>query len=284
MKRTRLAVVGFGRLGSACARAASEAADLELAGVVRRPEPGAKLPAEFASVPLVHHLRDLRSIDAALLCVPAGETLGVAREILQQRTPIVECAMFEADALARHHAALGECAVRHRTAAVVGAGWNPGALGLVERLFALLIPHGSTERSNRPAVSLHHTAAAEGVPGVKGALAGEYRGADGALARYVYVELSRGAKLDAVRTAIEADPLFAGERTLVFEVPSLAQLEAEGHGMVLERRGTAARGAHQTLLLEGRFDAATFAARVMLDAVRRLPALGQGAHVYSLWA
>jgi diaminopimelate dehydrogenase len=48
-------------------------------------------------------------------------------------------------------------------------------------------------------------------------------------------------------------------------------------------RGTASSGAHQNLLLEGRFDVHTFAARVMLDAARRLPSLKAGAHPFSLW-
>lgn len=109
------------------------------------------------------------------------------------------------------------------------------------------------------------------------------RAADGVITRYVYIELARGAKFDSVRAAVESDPMFAGEQTLVSEVPSLVALEAEGHGVVLERRGTAAQGAHQSLL-EGRFEAPVFAARVMLDAARHLPSLKSGAHDYSFWA
>ena len=192
--------------------------------------------------------------------------------------------MFEGEALKRHHAAIGESARNYRTAAIVGAGWNPGVLPMLKTLFDVLIPHGHTECSNRPAVSLHHTATAAGIPGVNGALASEYRGSDGMLTRYVYVELARGIRLDAVRREIENDPMFAGEPTLVFEVPSLAEFESGGHGLVLERRGSAQKGAHQSLLLEGRFEIGTFAARVMVDAVRRIPALGPGAHGDSLQA
>ena len=43
-------------------------------------------------------------------------------------------------------------------------------------------------------------------------------------------------------------------------------------------------GAHPSLLREARFDVPTFAARVMLDAARRLSQLGPGAHRYSLRA
>ena len=52
--------------------------------------------------------------------------------------------------------------------------------------------------------------------------------------------------------------------------------------VMLTRVDPARSGAHQNLLLEGRFDVATFAARVMLDAARWLPTLSAGAHRYSL--
>jgi len=51
---------------------------------------------------------------------------------------------------------------------------------------------------------------------------------------------------------------------------------------VLERRATATAGRHESLLLEARFDAATFAARTMLEAARRLALLAPGAHRHGL--
>jgi diaminopimelate dehydrogenase len=133
-------------------------------------------------------------------------------------------------------------------------------------------------------VSLHHTEAAANAPGIRAALATEQRDAAGQVRRYVYAELAPGADPARVRAALEADPLFAGEETLLFPVESVAALEEAGHGVLLERRGTAASGAHQNILFEARFEVATFAARAMVDAARRLPHLGPGAHRYSLWA
>jgi hypothetical protein len=85
-----------------------------------------------------------------------------------------------------------------------------------------------------------------------------------------------------VRAAIAADPAFAGERTEVFAVDSVAGMEAYGHGVLLERRASGGRGEHAALVFEGRFDPTLFAARAMLDAARRLPALARGGHRYSL--
>lgn len=284
MKPQRLAIVGFGRLGRACAEATAEAHDVELAGVVRRSGLAQVLASPFQHAPVVGHVRELQSVDAVLVCVPATLVAGVARELLQQRLPIVECAMLEGHALQTHDKTIADAARLHRVAAVIGAGWNPGMLPLLQHAFEVLVPKGHSSLTSRPGTTLHHTEAAKNVAGVKEALATEYRDADGRLKRYVYVELLKGTELDSVRAALVGDVLFAGEETLVFPVESIAALEEEGHGILLERRGVARSGAHQNLLLEGRFDTRTFAARVMLDAARRLPSLLPGAHRYSLWA
>jgi diaminopimelate dehydrogenase len=98
----------------------------------------------------------------------------------------------------------------------------------------------------------------------------------------VYVELAPGARLDAVQAAVAADPAFAGEATQVFAVDDVDALQVEAHGVLLERRGTAAQGGHPALLLEGRFDPIVFAARAMLDAARRIPQLAACGHRYHL--
>ena len=165
-------------------------------------------------------------------------------------------------------------------------------LPLFERAFITLIPDGHTKRTSRPGASLHHTEMVESIEGIKGALATEMRDVQGQLSRYVYVEFTKDAKdakgsgvtsVDRIEAILAADPLFVGEKTHVFEVESIAALEEEGRGILLERTGAERTGAHATLLLEGRFDVSTFAVRVMLDAAQRIPSLKPGAYRYSLW-
>lgn len=283
MTKLRVAVIGLGRLGLACAEALVDESELALAGVVRQPGAPAALPGRLQLFPVAAHVRELDAVGAALVCVPAHAVLGVARELLQARIPVVECACFEGQALQAHHAALDEAAGNHRVAAVVGAGWDPGVLPLLRNAFEMLIPRGHTVFHRHPGLHLHHSAAVAGIRGVKGALAGEYRGDEGASQHYVYVELERGADFAQVQAAIAADPLFAGEVIQVFQVADLSELEQDdGSGVVLDRRGHAAQGPHQSLLLEARFDATAFSARVMLDAARKLPGLRRGAHRYAL--
>ncbi|MFZ5512155.1 MAG: oxidoreductase [Pseudomonadota bacterium] len=282
--RLRLIIVGFGRLGHACAEAIAECPDIELAGVLRRPESPQTLPGPFRQVPVGAHVRDFAAVHGALLCVPPEHAGGTARELLQDRVPVVECARLEGRAREAHYDAIAEAARHHRVAAVVGAGWDPGMLPLLKRAFEVLVPKGHTGLTERTAASLHHTESAGNLAGVKGALATEFKDADGRLKRLVYVELEKGATMERVRAALQGDSLFAGEDTQLFAVDSVAALEEEGSGILLERRGTARSGAHQNLLLEARFDLTVFAARVMVDGARRLPTLKPGLHHYSLWA
>jgi diaminopimelate dehydrogenase len=275
----RLAVIGLGRLGTACARAVLASPGLQLAALVRRPAsigyaPSAGLPAGTP----VCELGALRDVDAALVCVPPEAVLDTARQLLSRDVPIVECAKLHALAFREHHEAIHREALRQRRAAVVGAGWDPGALPVLRGWLALLVPKGRTEVRMHASASLHHTLAARDVAGVRDALCAERRGDDGRARRYVYVELEPGADAEQAAARIRSDPLFLGEPTEVLPVDSLAALEEEGEGVVLERWGAAGATGHQRLLLEARCDPTALAAQVMLGAARALPFLPPGAH------
>ncbi len=270
-EKQRLAVIGFGRLGRACARGILADDNLELAGIVRRADRlSEKLPPPLAGVATVSHISELADVDAAVICVPTLQVFEVARGLLQHRIPVVECATLHEEAFLSHKAELDRLAIHHETSAIVGAGWDPGALSLFRGLFAILIPKGLTETSHHPAASLHHSTVAGTIVGVKKALCTELPAARGRKQRYLYVELEEGAVFEDVAKAIVADPLFLDEETLVFPVESLAEFEEEGRGIVIERHEDAACG-HQVFLLEARFSETVLAARMMIAAARALP-------------
>jgi diaminopimelate dehydrogenase len=280
VKRLRIAIVGFGRLGRACAAAILDASDLEFAGVVRHASTA--LPAPFAHARVAGHIRNLENVEVALVCVPTEETPGVALELLQCRTPIVECSQLAGHARLAHYEAIQTAARRQRVPAIVGAGWDPGALPLLQRLFEVLIPHGQASLTRHPGIVLHHSPAIEGLAGVEEALIGEFRDADDKQRRYVYLRPAPDADVQAVRQAIKGDPLFADEATEVFALPDLSSLEAAS-GLVIERRGSAASAVeHPSLSLDARFDVWNFAGRVMVDATRAIPYLRPGSHRYAL--
>ncbi|MBK5206352.1 MAG: hypothetical protein JJD98_13385, partial [Polaromonas sp.] len=114
MPKLQVAVIGLGRFGLACAEGLIDESELALAGVVRQPGSLGPLPGRLQRFPVASHVRELEGVRAALVCVPADAVLGVARELLQARIPVVECACFEGQALKAHYAALEEAADNHR--------------------------------------------------------------------------------------------------------------------------------------------------------------------------
>lgn len=268
----RLAVIGLGRLGRACVRAILERPELELAGVVRRPTRLEERRAPpFDRVEVASHISDLGPVEAALVCVPPELAFEAARDLLQHRIAVVECAALHGEDFLEHKRRLDRMALRHEAAAIVGAGWDPGALSLLRGLFAALTPHGHTETSHRPGKGLHHCAAASAVEGVGKALSAEVPGPQGGRQTYLYIEPAPGADPGQIEAALRRDPLWVGEELLVFFVESAAELEEAGRGVVLQRGGAAAGMAHQQLLFEARGSEAALAAEVMLAAVRALP-------------
>ena len=279
MKPLCLAVVGFGRVGRVCAEALLDSKDLVLSAVVRRLDSLAQsLPEVFRKIPVVSHVAQGQTVEAALLCVPQQQVLDAAHECLQHGVPIVESSVLHGEAFLAHRDAIHRLAFRHKVPAIVGAGWDPGALSIFRSLFALLDPEGYTETAHRVGVSLHHTATARQIAGVKEALCTEQRATDGRRQRYVYVELEQGVDAGRVIDAIRADPLFLGDETLVFPVENIAALELEGRGVLVERRGAPGHLGHQQFLLEARFDESLLTAHMMLAAARALPQLKPGAH------
>ena len=280
MKPLRLAVVGFGRVGQICAELIAQSHDFSLAAIVRRAvSAGGKLPETLRAIPVTTHIGQARDVDAALLCVPTNVVEELAAQILQHGIPIVDCVMLHGAALEAHKHVIHKAALHHRAAAIVGAGWDPGALSVFRSWFALLTPGGMTETRRHTGISLRHTTMARSVTGVKDALCAEVRSPDGKLQRYVYIELEKPEDAERVIHAIRADPLFLGADTQVFPVDSLLALEEEGRGIVLDRRGPSGRFGHQHLLLEARCDDGVLTAQIMLAAARALPQLEPGAYL-----
>ncbi len=278
-KPLRFAVIGVGRVGQACAGLISLSHDLTVEAFVRRPSSGADgLPEHLRHIPLVTHVSQVKEVDGAMICVPTNAVMEAASQILQHGIPVVDCAILHGESFHAHKAAIHKLALHHHTPAIVGAGWDPGALSVFRSWLALLTPGGMTGTTHRPGITLRHTVMAKSVVGVKDALCTEVRATDGRVQRYVYIELEKGANAEVVAQAIRADPLFLGEETQIFPMESLASLEQEGRGVVLDRRSSPQRLGRQHFMLEGRFDEAVVTAEVMLAAARALPDLDPGAY------
>ncbi len=144
-KPLRLAVIGVGRVGRACAEVIRLSHDLAVAAFVRRPTSGLEgLPDRLRHIPVVTHIGQAKGVDGALICVPTNAVADTASQILPHSVPIVECATLHGEAFHAHKEAIHKLAVRHNAPAIVGAGWDPGALSLFRSWFALLTPGGTT--------------------------------------------------------------------------------------------------------------------------------------------
>jgi len=275
MKKIRLAIIGLGNLGRKCAEAIFADQATTLAGIVQR---NITTSAIELNVPAVTHISELKEVDAALICVPPDAVMGIAKGLLQSRIPVVECARLHGESFLKHKSEIHRVALLHQVSAVVGAGCDPGALSLFRSYFVLLAPHGHTEISLHAGSSLHHTLAAEGIKGVRKALATELKSIGGTVQRYVYVELEPSADAAEIERIIANDPVFLDEQTLVFPVPSIATLEETNRGVLLERHGKPGNASHSSFLLEARFDEASIAARMMIAAAQALPVLSGGAY------
>ncbi|HXH85431.1 MAG TPA: diaminopimelate dehydrogenase, partial [Nitrospira sp.] len=129
VKPLQVAVVGFGRVGQVCAELISMNHDLSLAAIVRRTvSVGEKLPEQLRRIPVTTRIGQTGDVHAALICVPTNAVAVAVSEILQHGIPIVECARLHGDALRAHKDAIHKLALHHQAPAIVGAGWDPGAL------------------------------------------------------------------------------------------------------------------------------------------------------------
>jgi hypothetical protein len=170
------------------------------------------LPPPLQAAAVVADASEIDAIDAALICLTRPLVLEAATDLLQHRVPIVEAAILPSPDRASHREALDRVALRHRTAAVIGVGWDPGMLSVFCELFAIMSPKGHTEARGRPGISLHHTLAALALPG--DALCTELRAEGGRMQRYVYVQLEPEADTQAVILAVQSDSLFLDEESV----------------------------------------------------------------------
>jgi diaminopimelate dehydrogenase len=279
MKRRRLAIIGLGKVGLACGKAIAATEDLAIAGIVRRPVSlNQPLPPPLQAATVVADASEIDAIDVALICLPPPLVLEAATDLLQHRIPIVEAAILTSRDRASYREVLDRVASRHRTAAVIGAGWDPGMLSVFCGLFAVMSPKGHTDARDRPGISLHHTLAARALPGIKDALCTELSAEGGRKQRYVYAELEPEADTQAVIRAVQSDPLFLDEESVVIPVGRLAESRGGGPRRRAGTLGVAAGDAHQRFLLEGRFDLVSVTAQIMVAATRATSLLGPGAH------
>ena len=273
----KAAVVGYGNVGKFAVQAVKAAADLELAGVVRRTAPKEGELPEPQGIKVVENIAELGQVDVALLCVPTRSMPEKAREILRLGINTVDSYDIHSD-LADVRRSLAAVAKEHNGVAVISAGWDPGTDSIVRALMELMAPRGMTYTDFGPGMSMGHSVAAKGIPGVADALSITVPLGTGIHRRMVYIELEEGADFEGVKQSLKQDPYFAKDETHVFAVDSVTSLKDVGHGVQIERKGVSGQTHNQMLKWEMRINNPALTSQVMVAAARASMKQAPGAY------
>ncbi len=276
MGRLRICVVGYGNVGKETAVCIRQSPDMELAGVVEIQ----KIPFD-AGCPVVAGVEELGAlgkVDVAVLAVPSRSVGSVAPLYLAKGINTVDCFDVHGQAVLDLRRALGQVATGCGAVAVLSSGWDPGTNSVIRMLFQAMAPRGITCTNYGPGMSMGHTVAAKAVSGVKAALSMTVPLGAGSHRRDVYLELDEGVSLQKVTGAILNDPYFVNDETRVTAVPSVAELQTTGHGVLLERHGGSGSAENQDMGLTLRINNPSLTAQIMVAAARASTRLAPGAY------
>ncbi len=273
MKKIRVCVVGYGNVGREAMACVRQAPDMELAGVVRRNPCGLDLGCPVASC-----VQEIGKIDVAILTSPSRQIPCMAPLYLDQGINTVDSFDIHGDPTVALRKDLGSHAKAHGSVAIIGAGWDPGTDSVFRVLFAAMSPRGITYTNFGPGMSMGHTVAVKAIPGVKNALSMTLPAGFGVHKRDVYVELEEGADFEQVAAAIKCDPYFVKDETRVTRVDDVMEVEAMGHGVLLQRFGGAGTAENQVLELKMRLKNPSATAQMMVAAARASTKMAPGAY------
>ncbi|MDE6326218.1 MAG: diaminopimelate dehydrogenase [Duncaniella sp.] len=275
MTKIRAAVVGYGNIGRFVVEALETAPDFEIAGVVRRNV--AEIPAEISCYKVVTDIKELGTVDVAILCTPTREVEKYALQYLAMGINTVDSFDIHTSILDLRRS-LDKVAREHGKVAVISAGWDPGSDSVVRTLLQTAAPKGLTYTNFGPGMSMGHTVCVKSKPGVKNALSMTMPKGDGMHRRMVYVELEDGASLDDVARAVKEDPYFASDETHVMAVASVDEVKDMGHGVHMVRKGVSGKTQNQRFEFNMSINNPALTAQLLVGVARASMRLAPGAY------
>ncbi|MBE6293217.1 MAG: diaminopimelate dehydrogenase [Bacteroidaceae bacterium] len=266
MKKIRAAIVGYGNIGKYALQALQAAPDFEVAGIVRRS--GADgMPAELQGYNVVKDIRELGSVDVAILSTPTRSVEKYAKDILSLGINTVDSFDIHSQIVSLRRS-LDESAKAGNAVAVISAGWDPGSDSVVRTLLQAIAPKGITYTNFGPGMSMGHTVAVKAIEGVKAALSMTIPVGTGIHRRMVYVEIEEGYDFAQVASDIKNDPYFVNDETHVINVPSVDELLDMGHGVNLTRKGVSGTTQNQLFEFNMRINNPALTGQVLVCAAR----------------
>ena len=278
MNKVKIAIVGYGNIGKFALEAAQASEDMELVGVVRRASSLGNTPAELQNIPCVSSIDQLGKVDVAVICGPSREVPELASALLAKGIATVDSFDIHTEVW-NLHCQLDEIAKKHQTAAILSAGWDPGTDSVVRTLLQAMAPKGLTYTNFGPGMSMGHSVVARSKEGVKNALSMTIPVGTGLHRRMVYVELEKGASLEAVSKAIKTDDYFAHDETHVIQVESVDAIRDMGHGVLLERKGVSGKTQSQRFSFSMTINNPALTAQILIACARAVVKQRPGAYV-----
>lgn len=274
MKKTRVAVLGYGNVGRCAVESVLVEPDMELVGIIEVPEVVSKScayserdPIVLQKTRIVADASELAGVDVAILSCPSRVVRETASLMLRRGIRTVDSFDMHHDipALRRE---LDAVAKEHKTVSILSAGWDPGIDSVIRGWFQAMAPRGITYTNYGPGLSMGHSVAVRSIAGVQDAISITVPAGMGVHRRMVYVQLKPGAVFEKVEQAIKKDPYFVKDRTYVFEVDDVSLLMDTGHGVLLERNGVSGVTHNQSMRFQLKVNNPALTAQVMVSAAR----------------
>ena len=275
MNKIRAAVIGYGNIGKYVIESLADAADFEIAGIVRRDV--TNIPAELKEYEVVNSISQLKNVDVALLCTPTRSVEKFAKECLALGINTVDSYDIHGGIVDLRHS-LDEAAKQHNAVSIISAGWDPGSDSVVRTLMEAMAPKGITYTNFGPGMSMGHTVAVKAIDGVKAALSMTIPTGTGVHRRMVYIELQDGYNFAQVADAIKSDDYFSHDETHVFQVENVEALKDMGHGVSMERKGVSGSTQNQIFKFDMRINNPALTAQVMVGCARAATKQQPGAY------
>ena len=267
MEKTKVVIVGYGNIGHYALQAVEAAEDMELVGVVRH-NAGAQQPKELAGIPVVDDVDKLPvKPQVALLCLPTRSVEENAKQYLAKGINTVDSFDIHTQ-IWELHCALDKAAKLTGAVSVISAGWDPGSDSVVRTLLEACAPKGITDTNFGPGMSMGHSVAAKGKPGVRDALSMTIPLGTGIHRRNVYIELEEGYDFEQVKRSILEDDYFCHDETHVFAVPSVDALMDKGHGVNLVRKGVSGQTQNQLFEFNMKINNPALTSQIMVACAR----------------
>jgi len=271
----KIALFGYGNLGKSIVEAIEAASDMELSGIVMRPQ---SLNKPQVTVPVVDDISKLDpKPDVALLCTPTRAVPAIAARCLELGIHTVDSYDIHTD-IWELRERLDRAGKKGGSVAIVSAGFDPGGDSVVRALLEALAPQGKTFTNFGPGMSMGHTVAVKAIEGVKNALSMTIPLGTGVHRRLVYIELLDGYDFDTIAAKIKADPYFASDETHIYLEQDVDALIDVGHGVNMVRKGVSGKTHNQLFEFNMRINNPALTTQAMVACARAAVKQAPGAY------